>query len=76
MADITLDVCGEVCPMPVMKTNEALAKMKSGETLEVIVDYPPSKENVSRLVTSKGYEMLNVTEQGEGEIVRLLVKKA
>ena len=74
MADVTLDVCGEVCPLPVMKTNEALAKMKSGEILEVIVDYPPSKENVRRLATSKGHEVLDITEQEE--IVKLLVKKA
>ena len=73
MADVTLDVCGEVCPLPVMKTDEALTKMKSGETLEVIVDYPPSKENVRRFVTHKGHEVLDITEQEE--IVRLLVKK-
>jgi len=48
MADKTLDVCGEVCPMPVLRTKRALEEMKAGETLEVIVDYPPSKENVRR----------------------------
>ena len=74
MPDVTLDVCGEVCPLPVMKTNEALTKMKSGETLEVIVDYPPSKENVRRLATSKGHEIVNIAEQEE--IVRLLIKKS
>jgi len=74
MADVTLDVCGEVCPLPVMKTNEALAKMKSGETIEVMVDYPPSRENVRRLATSKGHEVLNIAEQGE--VIKLLIKKA
>lgn len=74
MADVTLDVCGEVCPLPVMKTNEALAKMKSGQTLEVIVDYPPSRENVRRLATSKGHEVLNISEQGD--LTSLLIKKA
>ncbi|OEU51546.1 MAG: hypothetical protein BA872_00155 [Desulfobacterales bacterium C00003060] len=74
MADVTIDVCGEVCPLPVMKTNEALANMKTGETLEVIVDYPPSRENVKRLATSKGHEVLDITEQGE--IIRMLIKKA
>ncbi|MBW2037020.1 MAG: sulfurtransferase TusA family protein [Deltaproteobacteria bacterium] len=74
MADVTLDVCGEVCPLPVMKTDEALSKMKSGQTLEVIVDYPPSKENVKRLVTHKGHEVLNITEGGK--VVKLLVRKA
>jgi tRNA 2-thiouridine synthesizing protein A len=74
VADVTLDVCGEVCPLPVMKTNEALAKMKSGQTLEVIVDYPPSRENVRRLATSKGHEVLNISEQGD--LTSLLIKKA
>ena len=74
MADVTLDVCGEVCPLPVMKTNEALAKMKSGQTLEVIVDYPPSRENVRRLATSKGHEVLNISERGD--LTSLLIKKA
>jgi tRNA 2-thiouridine synthesizing protein A len=74
MADVTLDVCGEVCPLPVMKTNEALANMKSGETIEVMVDYPPSRENVRRLATSKGHEVLNIAEQGE--VIKLLIKKA
>jgi tRNA 2-thiouridine synthesizing protein A len=74
MADVTLDVRGEVCPLPVMKTDETLAKMKSGQTLEVIVDYPPSKENVRRLATSKGHEVLDITELGE--VIRLLIKKA
>ena len=74
MADVTLDVCGEVCPLPVMKTNEALSKMKSGQTLEVIVDYPPSRENVGRLAASKGHEVLNISEQGD--LTSLLIKKA
>ncbi|MCD6255688.1 MAG: sulfurtransferase TusA family protein [Deltaproteobacteria bacterium] len=74
MADITIDVCGEVCPVPVMKTDEALSKMKRGQTLEVIVDYPPSKENVQRLATFRGNKIIEVKE--EGEVVRILIEKA
>jgi len=74
MADITLDVCGEVCPMPVLRTKKALEGMKSGETLEVIVDYPPSKENVQRFAASEGNEILEINE--EEDIIKILVKKA
>jgi len=73
MADITLDVCGEVCPMPVLKTKKALEGMKPGEVLEVIVDYPPSRENVQRFATSEGNEILGVEE--EGNKIKILVKK-
>lgn len=74
MADITIDVCGEVCPVPVMKTDEALSTMKKGQTLEVIVDYPPSKENVQRLATFRGNKIVEVKE--EGEVIRILIEKA
>ena len=73
MADKTLDVCGEVCPMPVLRTKRALEEMPAGETLEVIVDYPPSKENVRRLALSEGNEVLEVKE--EGNLIKILIRK-
>ncbi|MBW1971322.1 MAG: hypothetical protein DRP55_06235 [Spirochaetes bacterium] len=73
MADVTIDVCGEVCPMPVLKTKKALENINSGQTIEVICDYPPSKENVQRFVTSEGNEVLEVKE--EGDKVKILIKK-
>ncbi len=73
MVDKTLDVCGEVCPMPVLRTKRALEEMKAGETLEVIVDYPPSKENVRRLALSEGNEVLEIKE--EGNLIKILIRK-
>ena len=37
-----LDVRGEVCPYPDVKTQKKVKSMKSGEVLEVLVDYPLS----------------------------------
>ncbi len=36
MADITVDARGLQCPMPVIKTAQAIGKIDSGQTLEVI----------------------------------------
>jgi tRNA 2-thiouridine synthesizing protein A len=36
MADITVDARGLQCPMPVIKTAQAIGKIESGQTLEVI----------------------------------------
>ena len=70
----SINVCGEVCPMPVLRTKNALEEMKSGEILEVITDYPPSKENIQRFVVSQGNEVLKVDEQAE--IIKLFIEKA
>ncbi|MDL1970882.1 MAG: sulfurtransferase TusA family protein [Candidatus Desulfofervidaceae bacterium] len=68
----TLNVCGEVCPMPVIKTKAILDKMKPGDALEVIVDYPPSKENVKRLAEHEGYQ---VQIEEAGEKIKLTITK-
>ena len=36
MADVTVDARGLQCPMPVIKTSQAMKALASGQTLEVI----------------------------------------
>ena len=50
----TLDVCGEVCPMPVIKTKAMLDKMGPGEVLEVIVDMLLLKKMLSAWPNHRG----------------------
>lgn len=68
-----LDLRGAVCPIPVVRTKKALEEMGAGEVLEVVLDYPPSKENVRRFVESQGHEVLSVEE--EGGTVRMRIRK-
>jgi len=74
MANLTVDVCGEVCPMPVLRTKQALERLSPGQILEVVVDYPPSRENVQRFATSQGHRVLEVREEGERAII--VIEKA
>lgn len=47
--------------------------MKSGQILEVTVDYPPSRENVQRFALHTGNEVIEVKE--EGALTKILIKK-
>jgi tRNA 2-thiouridine synthesizing protein A len=67
----TLDVCGEVCPVPVVKTTAMLDRMEAGDVLEVVVDYVPSKENVRRLAERKGFKV----KVEEGAEIKLVIEK-
>ncbi len=60
----TVDVRGLSCPVPVIKTKEALDAMAAGE-LTVKVDEEVAKENVSRLASSCGCEVVVVSEGDE-----------
>ena len=40
--DQHLDIRGKICPYTLMDTRDALKEMKTGEVLEVLVDYEPA----------------------------------
>jgi TusA-related sulfurtransferase len=70
----TLDVRGEVCPVPDVETKRKLKTMQSGEILEVLIDYPLSKERIPQGVKEVGGEVLAIEEIGPSEW-RILIKK-
>ncbi len=68
---IEVDVRGLSCPLPVVKTKEALEKNPS-ETIVVLVDTAVSRDNVDRLARSRGFSVS--AEESDGEF-RLTIKK-
>jgi tRNA 2-thiouridine synthesizing protein A len=58
--DAVLDVRGEICPYPDIRTRKKLKEMKPGQILKVIVDYPMSVERIPRNVTAEGHKVLAV----------------
>ncbi len=69
----SLDVRGEVCPYPDVKTTKKMKSMKSGEILEVLVDYPLSAERIPESVRKMGHEVLRVDKTGTSEW-KILIK--
>jgi len=67
----TVDARGLSCPVPVIKTKEAIEALPSGEII-VLVDEEVAKENVSRLARSFGCD-LEVTEK-DGEFQLRITK--
>jgi tRNA 2-thiouridine synthesizing protein A len=52
-----IDVRGLSCPEPVLRTRKALETLSLNEPLVVIVETVTSRENVSRMARSKGYDV-------------------
>lgn len=72
-ADKTLDVRGEICPNPDVRTMTTLEKMDKGQVLEVLVDYPLSVERIPKNVEKKKHKVLKV-EKVEGPEHRILIE--
>jgi tRNA 2-thiouridine synthesizing protein A len=66
-----IDARGLSCPQPVVLAKKAIDKIGKG-TIEILVDTVTSRENVSRLARSAGYQV-SVEEKG-GEFVLKLEK--
>ena len=67
MVDITdtLDCTGDVCPYPDVKSKRKVKKMKSGDVLEILLDYPLSAERIPETMSSLGHEVLSVDKTGD-----------
>jgi TusA-related sulfurtransferase len=56
MAFKQLDVRGEICPYPMMKTVQALKQLKGDDAgLEVITDHAPALETIPTQAARLGY---------------------
>ncbi len=70
---ITVDVRGLGCPVPVIRTKEAMEK-NPDRTINVLLDSDAAKENVSRMARSKKYAVK--IEQGDDEEYKLVLTPA
>lgn len=59
MADHTLDMCGFACPMPILKTKQALASMESKEIIEVICTDQGSKKDFVAFCNQLGHKLIS-----------------
>ncbi|HUP52440.1 MAG TPA: sulfurtransferase TusA family protein [Longimicrobiales bacterium] len=71
----TLDVRGEICPYPMMRTVSALKQLSAGErTLEVVTDHAPALDTIPTQASRLGFETA-VEEVGGSEWRLVLTRK-
>jgi tRNA 2-thiouridine synthesizing protein A len=69
----TLDCLGLFCPMPIVKTREALREMAIDEILEMLSDDPASDADMRSWARRTGNELLEVAKNGS--VYHFLVRK-
>ncbi|HUI86567.1 MAG TPA: sulfurtransferase TusA family protein [Nitrososphaerales archaeon] len=63
-ASLVLDTRGSLCPVPIMKTSQAIKQVNVGEVLEVLATDPGSKPDISAWTRMTGNELVDVSEEG------------
>ena len=70
----TLDARGLSCPMPIVKSMQAIKKIKVGQVLEILTTDPGSRNDIPVWAKATKQELLSFEELGPGRF-RFLVKR-
>jgi len=71
--DKQIDCTGLFCPMPIVKTREAMTRMAAGEILEMLSDDPASDPDMRSWAQKTGHELLEVSRAGA--VYRFVIRK-
>src|SRR5436309_15749034 len=72
-ADTKLDCGGLFCPMPILKTREAMKHLAPGQVLEMTSDDPASEADMKSWTARAGHELLEIEKNGT--VFRFFVRK-
>lgn len=71
-----IDARGLLCPLPVLKTSEAIKEIEIGQLLEVLATDPGSKPDLSAWARITGNEIVSVEELNENpKVFRFLIRR-
>ncbi len=73
MANATVDAKGLNCPMPIVKTAQAIKGLASGETLEVLATDAGSVKDFAAWSKTTGNELVEQTT--DGGVFRFVLRK-
>jgi len=72
--DKQIDCLGLFCPMPIVKTGEAIRELAVGQVLEMLSDDPSSEPDMKSWTRRTGHELVEIGKNGS--VYRFLVRKS
>lgn len=72
--DQALDASGMACPLPILKTQKALAAMHSGQILKVVATDNGAVKDMQAFAAQTGHSLLSSVQEG-GKYIFFMQKK-
>ena len=73
MSHHTLEACNSLCPMPVIKTQNKIAQLQAGDTLEVICTDPGALNDIPAWCRINGHVVKKTYERDDEVIIVIQV---
>ena len=72
-ADVVVDTLGLFCPVPIIKTSEAIRSLDVGGVVEVVSDDPAIESDLPAWCKSNGHSIVGL--ERDGDVFRYFVKR-
>ncbi len=69
MSRHTLDVTGQLCPIPVIRTQNTVKKLAPGDLLDVVCTDPGVRHDIPAWCRINGHKVVAIETRESGEIV-------
>lgn len=70
MKEVILDCLGEACPIPLVKSENAMKDLASGDVLIVQIDHSCAMKNVPEWARKEGHNVeIEEVDDGEWEVI-------
>ena len=69
MAHYTLDASRLMCPMPVIRTQDRIAELEVGDTLEVTCSDPGALNDIPAWCRINGHEVIASSEESDKVVI-------
>ena len=73
-SDISVDVLGETCPIPLVEMRKAVMKAQKGQIIEIKGTHLPSKKEIPMAIQSLGLKIVQI-EDDENGIWHIFIRK-
>ncbi|MHB8295430.1 MAG: sulfurtransferase TusA family protein [Acidimicrobiales bacterium] len=74
VATTTLDCTGLACPLPVIKTAQAMKALEGGQVLELLATDPGVEPDMKAWTSRTGNELVSVNQ--DGKVFHVLLRKS
>ncbi len=74
MADVTLDLRGLSCPLPILRARKAIRELAPGALIEAFATDPLAPEDFASFCETSGDTLIECVE--EGGVFRILIRRA
>ncbi len=71
--DQTLDCTGLQCPLPVIKTSQAIKTIEIGQVLELLATDPGVEPDMNAWTRRTGNELLGISK--DGDVFHVLIRR-